>query len=548
MAVTSGVLVSGCGSVTPTCLSPPLELTVVTVEVSDGAGDLAADQARLEALRRGLGARLATYRTAAGISQPQLGQALGRTRSMISKIEHGTRALPAVLWRIADDLCRAEGVLVAEHSVLAQAERDYRDRCRTHRRQAQVRQTGARTQALPAWPAPVSPVVLLRNGDDAWSQTTLVTLSGGCGKLAEELMQVVTRLVRSLGRRDAIRLAGSVLAAAGLCGLDADEYTRLARAVDSPCRVDAQVVENVAGMLASCKRLEDKLGPCQVFDTVVAQHRLVHRLLDEGGCPDQLRRPLNLIDSNIASTIGGYLVDMGHPNEGRGYFEHARKAAHDARNTAYAAYAAANTSFTAFERADTPTALDSAAAARSLAARTDDLRLKAFAEEQAAGAYALDGQYGPCMLACDRAHDFLATADRACATDSPAYWVHHGSIDSQRSLLLSQLGKPKEALDAATTAQAHYDPTYVGRYTLCQVRLGYALVLSKDITEATRVLGDAAAQAHLYPRLTTELHTTRALMQPWENTHAVTTLDAQLHACGLLPTTTPGPATKNPRR
>ena len=200
-------------------------------------------------------------------------------------------------------------------------------------------------------------------------------------------------------------------------------------------------MQNLAAMLAYCKRLEDKLGPCQVFDTVVAQHRLVHRLLDND-CPNQLRRPLNLVDSNIASALGGYLVDMGRPDEGRGYFEHARKAAHDAGNTAYAAYAAANISFTAFERADTPTALDTAAAARSLAARTDDLRLKAFAEEQAAAAYALDGQYGPYMLAYDRAHDFLANAT-VPATDSPAYWVHHGSIDSQRSLLLSQLGKPR---------------------------------------------------------------------------------------------------------
>jgi hypothetical protein len=201
---------------------------------------------------------------------------------MISKIEHGTRALPATVWRIVDDV---------------------------------------------------------------WSQTTLVTISGGCGKLAQELMQVVTRLVRALGRRDAMQLAGSVLAAAGLSGLDADEFTRLAQAVDSPCRVDAQVVRNLAAMLAHSKRLENKLGPCLVLDTVVAQHRLVHRILDGGGYPDQLRRPLKLVDSNMASAIGGYLVGIGHPDEGRGYFE----------------------------LADTPAALDSAAAARSLAARTDPL-------------------------------------------------------------------------------------------------------------------------------------------------------------------------------
>ena len=49
------------------------------------------------------------------------------------------------------------------------------------------------------------------------------------GELAEELMQVVAKLVRRVGRRDAIRVIGWALGALGLSGLlDADEYTRLA--------------------------------------------------------------------------------------------------------------------------------------------------------------------------------------------------------------------------------------------------------------------------------------------------------------------------------
>ena len=76
---------------------------------------MTAERARLEALRCHLGAQLAVYRTAAVVSQPQLGQALGRTRSTVSKIEHGTRGMPAPLWTIADDLCDAGGVLVAEY-------------------------------------------------------------------------------------------------------------------------------------------------------------------------------------------------------------------------------------------------------------------------------------------------------------------------------------------------------------------------------------------------------------------------------------------------
>jgi DNA-binding XRE family transcriptional regulator len=57
-------------------------------------GGLVDGQVRLETLRRGLlGAHLATYRRAAGVSQPELGQAVGRTRSTVSKIEYGTRGM-----------------------------------------------------------------------------------------------------------------------------------------------------------------------------------------------------------------------------------------------------------------------------------------------------------------------------------------------------------------------------------------------------------------------------------------------------------------------
>ena len=367
----------------------PLGFKAVTVDVTAEAGDLTADRARLQSLRRSLGAHLATYRLAAGVSQPELGHAVGRTRSTISKIEHGARGMPARLWKITDDVCRADGALVAEHSTLADAEQDYRARCRARARQ--VRQAAhAEAQARPAQSASF-PAAWQRDQDVAWQEITRVS-----GELAEELMAVVTKLIRSLGRRDAIRMISGALTAVGLSGLDADEYTRVAHAVEAPHRVDAHVVENLAVTLASCRRLEDKLGPCDVLDTVVAQHGLVRHLL-AGGCPDNLVKPLTLVKGNIASTIGGYLIDMNRLEAARGYFQHARRAGHHAGNPACAAYAAANASYAAFIRGDTPTALDTAAAARSLAARTDDVRLKALAEQRAAAACALDGQYGPCM-------------------------------------------------------------------------------------------------------------------------------------------------------
>jgi hypothetical protein len=157
----------------------------------------------------------------------------------------------------------------------------------------------------------------------------------------------------------------------------------------------------------------------------------------------------------------------------------------------------------------------------------------------AAGAYALDDQYRPYMAACERAGGFLASGN-GCAPSSLAYWVHEGTLDSYRSKFLALLGKPSQAVQAATDALARYDHTpYVHFYAFCEVGLGNALVLAKEIPEAARVLGDASSLAHLSPQLTAELHATRALMRPWDRTQAVTTLDAQLEACGLIPTTAP---------
>ncbi|MGH3865604.1 MAG: helix-turn-helix domain-containing protein [Pseudonocardiaceae bacterium] len=498
-------------------------------------GELTADRARLAILRRSLGLHLATYRHAAGVSQPELAQALGRTRTTISKVEHGTRGMPGKQWKITDDVCRADGALVTEHTTLAQAEQDYRGRWRTHQRQTRQAAAQAGADALRASPAPSHAVWKRGQGSrrGAWPETM-----GVDGEVAEELMrEVVATLARSLGRREALRVARLALATMGLSGLDADECNRVAQAVDSPHRVDPHVVNNLATTLAHCKRQEDTLGPCEVLDTVVAQHGVVRRLLK--GCPEGLRRSLNTVDSNMATTIGGYFLDMGHPDGATRYFERARRAGHDARNPASAAYAACWTSFAAFERGDTPAALDAAAAARSLAARTDDVRLKAFAELQAAEAYALDGQFGPCMAACARAQEFLASAT-AGAPESLAYWVNEGALDRDRSKFLSLLGKPRQAVEAATNSLAWYERTpYVHDRAFCEVRLGHGLVLSKEITEAARVLGDVARFASLSPRLTARIHAVRALMQPWKSTPAVTTLDAQLEAHGLRPIAAP---------
>lgn len=144
--------------------------------------------------------------------------------------------------------------------------------------------------------------------------------------MSEELMTMITRLEPIVGRRHAIHLVSSLLAALSFSDLDADEHTRIAHAVAVPSRVDAHVINNLAVNLASCKRLEDRLGPCEVLHTVLAQHTLLRRLL-HGEVAPPLRKALRLLDADYSCAIGGYLIDMDCLDTAQHYFKRARKAA-----------------------------------------------------------------------------------------------------------------------------------------------------------------------------------------------------------------------------
>jgi len=473
--------------------------------------DVAAERTRVNALRRDLGDRLSKYRKAAGVTQRILGETLGRTRTMMSRVESGARAMTAEQWAVADEMCGAEGALVAAHDVLAAAEQDYDAQALMQRHAAQRAAAQVEVDALKATPL-----------------SHAASLAGVSSDLLEELIQVVTKLVRRLGRRDAIRVAGLTLATIGVSGMNTDECVRVAQALDSPRRVDAQVIRNLAITLAHCKRQEDALGPAAILPTVVAQHSVVRSLLEEG-CPEGgLSRSLSALESDMASSIGFCLLDLGDLDGAARYFRLARKAGHDARSPGCAAYAAGNMSFVAYLSGEAHTAMDTAAAARSLAARTDDPRLKALTEQRTAAAYALDGQHGLCLAAYTRAREFLA-GDTGSAPASPAYWVHEDTLDSRLSVDLSALNRPRDAIEAASNALARSG----WRQAFAQVRLSAALVANKEIGEAARVLGDAAGLADISPRLTSELRAARAEMAPWQSTPAVRTLDAQLAACGI---------------
>ena len=121
------------------------------------------------------------------------------------------------------------------------------------------------------------------------------------------------------------------------------------------------------------------------------------------------------------------------------------------------------------------------------------------------------------------------------SVESPLYFYNEGYLTSHRSECLLRLGKPQEAAASASAGLMLYDKSFVDGYAVCMLHLGNAHLQSGEIDEAAQVIGSAASLAARTrsARLVKELRTTRARMQPWQDTQAVRELDEQLAEIGF---------------
>ncbi|MGH3821601.1 MAG: hypothetical protein ACRDRA_01960 [Pseudonocardiaceae bacterium] len=435
---------------------------------------------------------------------------------------------------MADELCAADGALLAAFHALEQARQDHEVRTR----ETQLAQARAKADALRATAAPQ----LVHNADVAG--TVGEETADGGDQIAEQLVTLLCELVGAMNRRKLLQLlrsaVGTAVASSALADLDPEERVRLVRAIGSPSRVDEQVIDHIDGILQYCKRQQDALGSRAVLNTVLGQRNLVHDLLAE--CPATLRPRLLSTYSNMSTSVGLYYFDFNEFDRAWYYFDQARAAAQDAGNTELSIYALCQMSYVAGWHRKTHTAIDTAGAARNLlVVRTGDPLMRACVADATAKAYAIDGQYTASMVEMEAAQSSLASAGQVPA-ESPAYWYNEGLLACEKSYCLVRLGKPQDAVVAANTALELFGNSAmrsVNSVASCRLFLGNAHLQSGGIEEAARVVGDAAelAAKTRSVRLVTELRMTRERMQPWQGTQAVSVLDDQLTAYGLAPAT-----------
>ncbi len=475
----------------------------------------------LAALQHALGRQLAAARRAAGVCQQQVAHKAGYSRSSVAHAEAGRQLLTRAFWKAADELVEADGALLDGYERVHAAIQDH------ERRSLAAARAAAEEYAAAQAARSTDPSTDLLQVESAeWRD-----------QLYERLARFLDGWADTVKRRDLLQLLGwaatAVAASPVLRGLDTDEQARLAQAVASPSRVDAQVVEDIEAMLRNCKRQDDALGPQAVLRTVLAQRQLVSDLL--AGCPAPLRPRLLSVYSSMSSSVGFYCFNLDDVVSALYYCDQARAAAQEARDTRLAVYALCNASYFASWHGRAHAGIDYAAAAQSLAAGTDDALLRVCVAQRAAMAYAVDGQDNECMKALERAQAGFESAPAAPTPESPVYWFNEALMASKESECLLRLGKPRQAAARASDGIRLFEDSFTGDLAFCLLRLGTAHLRSGEVDEAARVVGDAALLATRAPssRLLTDVRATRAHMRPWQGVPALDALDERLAAYGL---------------
>ncbi len=345
------------------------------------------------------------------------------------------------------------------------------------------------------------------------------------------LVQFLRSWAHTMNRRDVIRLlAWAASAASVFPAIAGDEHARVVSVLSGSSRVDAQVIEDIEAVLWRCTRQDVVLGPQAALNTVLTQRDLARALVPE--CPDSLRPRMLSALSNASRQAGWMSYDLNQFDHAAYYYEDARALAHEAENTELGAFVLCQMSQLATWQGQPRIGIDHAVAAGQWAHRAGDLRLRAFAADVSARAYAAAGQRDGCMRALDTAHATLAATD----DQSPGYLTVydealHISIRGECHL---KLGEAEPAVSYAQQSLALLDRSHARDMAMTIVDLGEAYTQCNEIDEAARLLGDAGdiTARNSSARLIERLERARTGLQPWQHTAAVRTLDERLAAMG----------------
>ncbi len=341
-----------------------------------------------------------------------------------------------------------------------------------------------------------------------------------------------------MNRRQLMQMFSGVgllpVVAAVLSGLDGEEQQRVRDVLVDPSRVSERVVDDIEKALAVLLSQNDVFGPQAVLPMVQGQRSLALALVRE--CPESLKSRLYNLHGALSQLAGWMQFDLHDFDGAYGSYREARNSAHEARNGDLAALVLCNMSYLETWRGEPRLGIDHAVAAQNWARKSSDHRLRAYADDMAAMAYAKDDQRTDCLAALAAADESISAALDQSAETSVAYFQGPGLVASLRSDCLHQLRAGRDAQRAAEEALSLIDGPFVRNRALAYLDLANAHADIGDVEQAVDAIRESAqlARSCNSDRLTDKIRNSRGELNPWGNVPCIRELDDELETYGLV--------------
>ncbi|WP_410874666.1 hypothetical protein [Nocardia sp. A7] len=334
-------------------------------------------------------------------------------------------------------------------------------------------------------------------------------------------------------RRDVLRLGAAVPAALALDqfapgGPHAPDLFEDTTAWEPPPALTGHILDRVEAVLSATLLLDDAVGPHRALDIASAEYRTADALVSGCGDTDPLRGRLLGLRSNLARFSGWLLFNLCRYPQAAAAYEQALDDAHQAQDSTLAAITLCQASHLATWRGNGRRGVDHGVAAQQWAAQTGDPRLRAYAADVTARAYAATAQRRECLDLLDgltRDHGAAVTP-----TESPAYFYDDGLAVSTLGQCLLTLGETAAAVDALTDGNSGIAEEFTRNRAFNAVDLAEAHLGSGDVDAAAAAARMAAelTATNRSPRLIATLTDVRTKMYRWDNASPVRELDAAL--------------------
>ncbi|MGH3722325.1 MAG: helix-turn-helix domain-containing protein [Pseudonocardiaceae bacterium] len=254
---------------------------------------MAREPEDLAELRRGLGAQLAVHRTAAELTQDRLAKAAFRDRTTVAHIEKGRARGDERFWTIADELCGADGALLATFHAVAAAQQTHEVRIR----EAQLVEAQATAQALRLTLRREIDLLALPTGDE--NVTSIATPADTVdGEPHPETVED-----QAVKRREAIALAATLTVGAGLTAADRAVLDAPIAASPVPAQIGASDVARVQAVTRSLMAQDKALGGGSCRDAVFGHLNWAQQLRG-ASASDEVRRALEAALSRLEQLAG----------------------------------------------------------------------------------------------------------------------------------------------------------------------------------------------------------------------------------------------------